>query len=1423
LTVEELEQHAKRSALMHTVTSKKNRPYWPMRRINDNYSFILSLYKNLNEDIQHKRAVPPAAEWVLDNFYVIEEQAKSLRRDLEKKDYHKLPILKKGPFKGYTRVHAIAMEFVAAVDGQIDEGTLFNYLDAYQSHSVLFDREIRIIPMMLRIALFENVRIICENISETQKQWNLADEIVERWWSDESVDADKLISLFKSTIETMEEANPSFIEHMFYRFRRSGRSYISVLKYIDEHLVQFGTTTEAIAQKEHNAQAVSTVSMGNDIISFKYVSSLNWAELFESLSYVERILRQDPDGMYAKMDSHSRGYYLLQIEKLAKAYGVSERHIAQEAIELAKTAAQNNLEVTVITNSLLRRSHVGFYIAGEGISLLEKAQKGKEKLNRKVTHRLKKRQGYLYIESIVLLTLLTIGVMMHYGINQAHSLQWLYGVLIIIVTLVPASEVAISLVNWSVGKIKQPAFFPRLELKEGIPQSFSTMIVVPTLLSDENRVVELLKNIENHYLANKEVNLYFALIGGFKDSTSQNTPLDHPILKKAYDGINALNVQYAGDQSNIFYYFHRVNMFNENDQSWTGWERKRGALMEFNDLLLGSKNTSFIHNENNDIANLKIKYIITLDADTVLPLGMAKKMIGTMAHPLNLPVIDPQRKVVIEGHGLMQPRISFDMDSSNKSIFSKIYTGQEGMDPYASAISDVYQDLFDEGIFTGKGIYDLRVFRDILRDVVPENAVLSHDLLEGSYVRAALVSDLELVDAYPTKYNAYIARLHRWIRGDWQLIPWLGQTVLNKRKEIIKNPLSYISIWKIADNMRRSLVAPSLVLLIILGMSILPGSVFYWLGSVAIVISLPLMISIVEQVTGNGMTIRRTKHHISGFFGIKSSLFQLLLTTVFLSFQASMILNAISITLVRVIITKKKMLEWVTSDDAEKNQSNSLKSYLRSMGLSSLLGLPIIALTYVFKPESSLFSITFLCLWGIAPFVAFYISQSQDAFREVLEPQELEDLRAIGRNTWRYFDEFANEKNNFIAPDNFQEEPYKGIAYRTSPTNIGLGLLAILSARDLGYIGLIEMYARLEKTLKTIARMEKWNGHLYNWYDTRTLIPLKPRYISTVDSGNFVSYLMTLEQGLKGYNKSTIVDTQGEQGVYEVYIVQQGKQGVTQSTKEISYFMPWIPLLETAPKVLNIGISDFKEFLLSLNQNVRFHKLSEHCQVLRNTTTQYIETLERIIETQDEEFPVCLHWLRELDEKLLMGQMNSEQFIESSKRMIITIHELSESTRFAPLYEEKRQLFAIGYNYEDHRLSNSYYDLLASEARQTSYIAIARGEVPPKHWYMLGRSLTVVDRYKGLVSWSGTMFEYLMPLLLMRGYKNTLLDETYSFVIRSQKKYGKERKMPWGSSESGFSSMDINLDYQYKAIGVPWLGLKRGLVEDAVTTPYATF
>lgn len=1473
LTVEELESHAKKTAIEHTVSSKKNLLNWPMVRMNDNYSYILSVYKKLNDDLNQKRSVPPASEWLLDNFYIIEEQVKSIRLELKKKEYFALPILKKGSLKGYSRVYAIAIELVSHLDGQVDETTLIKYLEAYQSHSILFDREIWLIPTMLRLVLIESIRDVCENIEATCDQWGKADELVDKFWSDDTVDPEKLIKVFKNTVTALSNSNQSFIEHLFYRLRRSGRSYSAVLNQIDQHLDKYAVTTEVIAQKEHNAQAISTVSIGNCIICLKYASSMNWTNMFEHSSYVEKILSLDPDGTYVGMDVDSRNDYRLKIQKMAKMYGVSELHIAREAIGLATQAFNEYQKSDDKGIQNLKMCHVGYFLVGKGLRILEGKQKGEAKLFSKTLSTLQSRPGIIYMMSILTLSAVIMASMVSYALSYSSGNSVLIGILIMVLALIPASEMAVASVHWIVCNLKRPWVFPRLELKDGIPEHLSTIVVVPTLLPDKKRVVELLETIENHYLANKEKNLYFALIGAFRDSSGPENQDDNRILDEATAGIRSLNLKYAKDDKDIFYFYHRLSQYNAVDDNRTGWERKRGALMEFNALLQGSENTSFAYFSHKTLPSTDIKYVITLDADTILPIGMAKRMIGTMAHPLNMPVIDLKRGIVTEGYGLMQPKISFDMDSSNRTVFSRIYTGQEGIDPYASSISDVYQDLFGEGIFTGKGIYDLAVFQTVMSGAIPENAILSHDLLEGSYVRAALVSDLELVDSYPSKYNAFVARLHRWIRGDWQLIPWLSPVIMNKNRNQIDNPLSFVSIWKIADNLRRSLVAPSIMMLVFLGFSVLPGSGVFWAALGIATLALPLVINFLSNIMGGGLRPDKIKRHMPGFFGIKAVFFQFLLSLIFLAYQGLVVLSAIFVTLYRVFISQKNMLEWVTSADAEKNQSNTLFSYLRSMSGAIFLGAIVIVLSAIYKPASMWLSLILGIGWMCSPFVAYFISQDDQGFKEMLKKHDLEELRKIARMTWRYFEEFSNVKNNHLAPDNYQEDPPRGVAYRTSPTNIGLGLLATLSARDLGFIGFSEAVEMISKTIGTIEKLEKWHGHLYNWYDTKTLEPMEPLYVSTVDSGNFVGYLMTLSQGLKMYYKKPLVDKVFINGLSDTLkcgfsggdLVLKRNQSllamelqdsvdlylwasaleelpyhsdassldariwqmkfsnmVQKFTDDLTLFTPWVFIIHRMPpEMLEARLVVETTALLEL---LKKNSSIEGLPVLHKMIFAQIKALSESFEINlEEDFKASINWLDELEILIKSGIKNVSVFKDKFDQLIDKIDSLSENTSFSILFDDKRQLFSIGYDIEKRHLTNSYYDLLASEARQTSFIAIARGEVPAKHWFVLGRSLTVVDHFKGLVSWSGTMFEYLMPLLIMRTYKNTLLDETYSFVVKSQKKYGKQRGMPWGASESSYNALDINLDYQYKAIGVPWLGLKRGLIEDAVTAPYATF
>ena len=1465
LTNTDLEDYARKIAVEHAVSSKKTYVHWPVPRVNENYNLIHSVYKSLNDDIQKKRAVPSSAEWLLDNFYIIEEQVKSIRRDLSKKSYAQLPVLKTGSLKGHSRIFAVAMELVLHTDGQMDEHTLLNYLKAYQSHSVLYDREIWAIPIVMRLAIIENIRHLCEKIKNTQTQWNKADELVDVWLSNNGEDSESFLKSFKNTLKTMDETNPSFIEHLYYGFRRSGFAYNKFLRVMDEILEKRGTTTDSLTQKEHLFQSVNTISMGNCITSLKYFSGLDWSDLFESASHVEQILRQDPDGTYPLMDINTRNFYRSKIEKLAHDLDVSELLIAKEAIELASNACMfcKVGEVDDSQDVLIQKSrHVGYYLIGKGLADLEKTHKISKQNKFSAVDLVSNYPSFLYIGTFAIITLFLSLIAFRYSMITSNTESFVLFIFAALMVLIPSSEIAVSSINWIVCRTLTPAIFPRLELKDGIPLRLSTIVVIPSLIPDKKRVRELLSSLESHYLSNRDSNLFFALVGAFKDANDESINQDLTVVNEAIEGVRQLNEKYASDGVEKFYYFHRSSHFNQSNNKWIGWERKRGAIIEFNDFILGNKDTTFVHFSNENPPFENIKYVITLDSDTMLPMGMAKKLIGTMAHPLNKPVIDSKKGVVIDGYGLMQPRIDFDSESSNASLFSKIYTGQQGIDPYANAISDVYQDLFGEGIFTGKGIYDLRVFQAILKTAVPENTVLSHDLLEGSYLRTALVTDTKLVDSYPSKYNSHAARLHRWVRGDWQLLPLL-----------FKNPLSLLSKWKMLDNLRRSLNAPALMLLLAMSFSFLPGNCLFWLAFFVLSLIVPLVTGMISTVTSGRFGSGKIKKHIPVIFGLKATLYQILLTFLFLPHQAYLMLNAISVTLWRLIVSRKNLLEWVTAADMERIQKNSLKSYYRKMHSSIWMPALIVGLTYIFKPQDLWGSLLLFAVWALSPYVAYMISQDSLPPATTLTKNDIQELRVISRKTWRYFEEFANFKNHYLAPDNYQEDPPRGVAYRTSPTNIGMGLMAIISARDFGYIGIVEMIEMLSNTFSTIEKLDMWHGHLLNWYDTRTLKPLRPRFISTVDSGNFISYLITLEQGLKKYLHAPLTDKSfvwglkdtmtcaGKEGALEFdktpninYVLKNGEldlilwkniifelsedgrfdslklpswkakteRMVRIFKKELTDYMPWIDLLESTPaelKTSNATSAKFEKLINLLMSNPKLKNIPVVYDDALNTIDSLMNTA---ISLNEQEFMLSKIWLGELRIQISLALKNAEKLIEKYNSLILRVNQISENTKFYPLYVPKKQLFSIGYNLEEEKLVNSYYDLLASEARQTSYIAIARGEVPPTHWFNMGRSLTVVDGYKGLVSWTGTMFEYLMPLLLMKPYKNTLLDETYSFVIKSQKKYGRQRNMPWGTSESAFNSMDINLDYQYKAIGVPWLGLKRGLIEDAVTSPYST-
>lgn len=1483
LAPEEMQKHAAEMARNHPVGRSAKSLHWLIRRLNDNYGFIMGVHKSLNADIRESFPTSPAAEWLLDNFYIIEEQVKLIRRNLSKGHYSRLPVLKKGYLKGYPRVYAIALEMVAHSDGRIDEKTITDFINAYQSQVLLSMAELWAIPLMLRIALVECMRNICERIRTSRQEWHKAENLVSYITSHE-LDEQKIDTALSEQLDKMDEIAPSFIEHLIQKLRKHGSQGMStVTALLDLRLREDDTSTEAVTGLEHQLQAATQVSIGNCITGLRLISDMDWTEIFELLSKVEHILRQDPCGIYPHMDFESRDQYRHEVEKLARAYQTSEINVADRAVECAGASMGKSPQ-----------DHVGYYLVGRGrrilLGVLGKCDKSGWK---PLLVSLNKKPKLLYYGLIAFFTAFSVSFLMYYTYSHSSTNPIAWTVLAALLVLIPGSEFALNLVNTIASHVFKPTMLPKLELREGVPSEMASFVIVPTLLTNPVRARELLLQLEVYYLANREKNLFFALVGDFKDADAFEQNVDASITALAAEGIRELNQKYSSEGTNIFYYVHRKRIYNKASGRWMGWERKRGAIVEFNRLLRGSAVTSF-STIIGDVSKLPpIKYVITLDADTCLPMGAAKRLIGTISHPLNRAVINEETGIVCEGHGLLQPRISISIPGASRSLFTRIFAGQGGIDPYTTAVSDVYQDIFDEGIFTGKGIYEVDTFRKVLEDRIPDNTVLSHDLIEGCYLRAGLVSDIELVDGYPGRYNSFAARQHRWVRGDWQLLPWLFGSVRNREGRKERNNLSGLSKWKIIDNLRRSLLYPSILVLLLAGLGLLPGDDLVWIGFAAFITASPLAIGLLNTVLSGCMRFNPGKNNSTAITGIKAAFYQSLLIFMFIPFQAYLMLDAIIRTVIRVCITHRNMLEWVTAADVETSIKNNPGSFYRRMWFSIPAAFMELLLALFSTQGYWAPGVLIAALWLLAPAMAYRVSKPYERKQIRLSDNDLMMLRRVARKTWRYFEDFSGECENYLPPDNFQEDPPRGVAHRTSPTNIGLLLISIISAGDLGYIGAVNMIDRFDKIVATMEKLDKWKGHLYNWYNTVTLDTLRPLYVSTVDSGNLVGYMMVVREGLKEYLQKQVLRPSMMLGLRDTLALACEEAGVNAEDKVWKLFgdigavgditpQKWERVLKEldawSKSIVIFPASDKNEKNKKTDKSRKNYKINKQNWIkkLEETTGQYLQELYKfypallipdIVNTPDlfsdmgetvthpedelfkpgsmEELAIRYHKMirsigKVMDEKIqtidgakkekldmLIDRLKwscgeIESIAGKYRGLVGRFSVLIDKTEFSSLFDHKRLLFSIGYNAEDGHLSKSYYDLLASESRQASYIAIARCEVDRRHWIRLGRKLTVADNGKGLVSWTGTMFEYLMPHLIMRNYENSIFDETYSFVVRSQKKYGKQRNIPWGVSESSYSALDFNLNYQYKAFGVPELGLKRGLANDMVITPYAS-
>ncbi len=1261
--------------------------------------------------------VGPAGEWFLDNYHVVREHIREVRDGLPKSYYRELPELATGQLAGYPRVYEMAITLISHTEGRIDIANVDLFVGAFQEVAPLSIGELWAIPAMLRLGLIESVRRMTLRTVQRLDEIERADRWAARLQAANDAGGSALGTALGEFVGARHDLNPDFVSRFLHQLRL-GTGALPALVWLEQWIFEEGLAPDDAVARATQRLALTQLMMANSITSLRAIGRMDWRTFVERRSRMDAILREDPSGYYARMDFATRDRYRHVVENIAKSTGVGEEEVARQAVELARSSsARDGVREKQDAHEEEydpRRAHVGYYLIDEGRTALESATSYEPERRERLHRWILRNPNTMFVGGIASGTVVAL-VAVYWLAGPASYSAWLA---VLLLALIPANDIAVSVMSRVVTTLMPPSVLPKLDFTEGgVPEEFRTVVVVPTLFGNPDAVREALENLEVQFLANRDARVKYAVLGDFTDSPTEHREGDEEIVAAAASGVKALNERYGAADEELFFLFHRPRRWNPRQGVWMGWERKRGKLAQFNHFLEGVRDDAFsvVTGDADELRGAR--YVITLDSDTMLPPNSATALVGAMAHPLNRAWYDPSLGRVTRGYGILQPRVGVWLPSAYRSRFAAIHSGHPGVDPYTTAVSDVYQDLYGEGSFTGKGIYDVKAFERATRGRFPENRLLSHDLIEGSFARAGLATDITVFDEYPTRYLTFTRRKHRWIRGDWQLLQWLTPRVPGP-DGAEPNRLSILSRWKIFDNLRRSTVEIAMLAFIIAGWTFLPGSPLRWTVLGVLAIATPWIVSLLLAVLRPPLDKSWRAYYAAVGADALTSLEQIALALTFLPHQAWISADAILRTLYRLFVSKRSFLEWQSASHSERSLPASARFVWRGMWPAIAIALAAGTLVLLLHARSSggvqsengshewLLTIAVLPLvglWLVSPAIADALRAPAVRRMPKLRAESRADALRLARLHWDYFEHFATEETSWLAPDNFQDDPAPVVAMRTSPTNIGLQLLAIVSARDLDFISTDEMTRRLELVFASLDRMARLEGHFYNWYDPRDLNVLEPAYISTVDSGNLAGHLIALRQAC-------------------LEIAAAGDPGL-------------------AARLENIAEQAYR-FAVEMN--------------------------------------------------------------------------------FDFLYDQSRKLFAVGYQVGSHALDESYYDLLASEARLASFVAIAKQDVPVAHWFHLGRALTRASSETALVSWSGSMFEYLMPALVMQSFPFTLLAETYRSVVRRQMAYGNERGVPWGISESAYNLRDRHLIYQYRAFGVPDLALKRGLGRDLVVAPYAT-
>jgi cellobiose phosphorylase len=1362
----QMERHGAALALEHRLCAEGRARDRLLGRLGENEGILITAGERLKAALGAGRPIVPAGEWLLDNFYLIEEQIRTARRHLPRAYSRELPRLLAGPSSGLPRVYDVALEAVAHGDGRLDAESLRRFIASYQSVSPLKLGELWAVPIMLRLALLENLRRVAARIAAGTAERDLAGGWADRMVEIAGRDAKSLVLATADMARSSPPMTSSFVAELARRLQGQSAALALPLTWIEQRLFELDLTIEQLVQAQTQEQAADQVSMANSVGSLRLLGAIDWRDFVEALSVVEQALRGDP--VYGAMDFATRDRYRHAIERIAKASPLAEGEVAREAARLADEAA----------------AHVGFYLIDEGLPLLERAARVRRSILEVGRRWCGRHAVALYLGAIGLLTgVLSAGLLSD---AHAHGIRGWMLVLAGLVCALATSQLAVALVNRLAAALASPELLPRMDFSAGIAAPSRTLVVVPAMLASVAQIERLVEALEVRFLANRDERLHYALLTDFQDAAEETLHTDHALTLAALRGIEELNRKYRSSER--FFLFHRPRRWNPGERRWMGYERKRGKLSQLNASLRDGRTDRFSLVAGEIKVLRGVKYVITLDTDTQLPRDAARRLVGAMAHPLNR-------------YAILQPRMAVSLPTARRTRYAQLFGAEPGIDPYTRAVSDVYQDLFGEGSFIGKGIYDVDAFERALAGRFPENRILSHDLLEGCYARAGLLSDVELYEEYPSHYAADVSRRHRWIRGDWQIAAWLLRRVpaagadrggASRRRGTQPNPLSWLSQWKIFDNLRRSVVPLALVGLLFAG----------WSAMVLAIVLVPAVLASLLDMLRKppGVPVRR--HLAAALYSGGRQMAQAAFTLACVPYEALFSLDAIVRTIDRMLFSRTRLLEWKASSELDPESSS------RAMWIGPLVAMAAAAWLFVSGAAALAAAAPILVLWLASPALAWRLGRPLARREARLAPDQLVFLRTAARKTWLFFETFVGAEDHWLPPDNYQEHPVAVVAHRTSPTNMGLALLANMSAYDFGYLSAAGLIQRTDDALGTMRTLERHQGHFYNWYDTRSLQPLPPLYVSSVDSGNLASHLLTLRPGLLAIVEAPILPPRCFEGLRDTAAL--AAHAALQADVETACQSPPATVLAAlailerlAARAVEVPANAWAQALARQSQAAAADLRHFSRDGAGVSLAGGIPTLRELAARNDESG-------RRARERIGMLQRLAREAGELARM----------DYRF--LVDEARQLLAIGYNVAEHRLDASCYDLLASEARATTFVAIAQGQLPQESWFALGRLLTSVAGEATLLSWSGSMFEYLMPQLVMPAYEDTLLERTCSAAVNRQIAHGRECGVPWGMSESGYNARDAALNYQYRAFGVPGLGLKRGLTEDVVVAPYAS-